>query len=126
MQEGMLQPGSPTKGYGVMRHSLDDAQRRCENLNCDMAVQAEANDELVDALASVKEANKALLEQIRGQSEEIAQVTMLRVGDEERLQQSGRRHREDGEGLRQQAQQKAAAIREAADVQQAAELHRST
>merc|ERR1719183_2282724 len=99
-------PGSPTKGlnYEVLRHSLQKEQKRCESLNNDMVYQAEANDELVETLSTVKDANKRLLEQIRGQTSEISQLTQQRVSDEPRMDQMTRKHEVDRENVRRETQ----------------------
>jgi len=102
---------SPCQGYDVLRQSLEEAQRRCESLNCDMVHQAEANEELVEALGTVKDANKRLLEQIRFQTDEIAQLTQQRIGDEERMDRMTRKHQADQETFRQNLQRQIAAIR---------------
>eukprot|EP00927_Polykrikos_kofoidii_P059832 TRINITY_DN54957_c0_g1_i1.p1 TRINITY_DN54957_c0_g1~~TRINITY_DN54957_c0_g1_i1.p1 ORF type:complete len:853 (-),score=230.84 TRINITY_DN54957_c0_g1_i1:50-2584(-) len=108
-------PGSPVrpKNYEVLRQSLEEAQRRCENLNIDMVQQSEANEELVDALGTVKDANKRLLEQIRQQNSEIATLTQQRVEDEETMDQMARRHDTDREALRQDTQRQVVATRDA-------------
>jgi len=108
-----LAPGSPAKGssYEVLRHSLATEQKRCESLNLDMVNQSEANDELVEALSTVKDANKRLLEQIRAQTSEISQLTQHRVGDEARMDQMSRRHEADRETVRQEAQKQVLAAR---------------
>jgi len=102
---------SPRQGYDVLRKSLEEAHRRCESLNCDMVHQAEANEELVEALGTVKDANKRLLEQIRFQTDEIAQLTQQRIGDEERMDKLTRKHQMDHEGFRQNLQRQIVAIR---------------
>lgn len=100
-----LQSGSsPRQGYDVLRQSLEEAQRRCESLNCDMVHQAEANEELVEALGTVKDANKRLLEQIRFQTDEIAALTQQRIGDEERMDRLTRKHQAEHEAFRQNLQ----------------------
>eukprot|EP00929_Paragymnodinium_shiwhaense_P013280 TRINITY_DN121143_c0_g1_i1.p1 TRINITY_DN121143_c0_g1~~TRINITY_DN121143_c0_g1_i1.p1 ORF type:complete len:979 (+),score=364.24 TRINITY_DN121143_c0_g1_i1:125-3061(+) len=80
------QPGSPGRSYGVLRHSLEETQRRFEDLNNDMARQVEANEELVSTLNTAKDSNRRLLEQIQSQTAEITRLTQRRVADEERLQ----------------------------------------
>lgn len=100
-----LSPGRSPKprGYEVLRQSLEEAQRRAESLNTDMVYQAEANEELVDTLATVKDANKRLLEQIRAQTWEIAQLTQQRVADEEKMEQLHRAHDQARETHRQES-----------------------
>eukprot|EP00747_Dinoflagellata_sp_TGD_P181271 gnl/TRDRNA2_/TRDRNA2_35056_c0_seq1.p1 gnl/TRDRNA2_/TRDRNA2_35056_c0~~gnl/TRDRNA2_/TRDRNA2_35056_c0_seq1.p1 ORF type:complete len:917 (+),score=228.40 gnl/TRDRNA2_/TRDRNA2_35056_c0_seq1:66-2816(+) len=106
-------PGSP-RTYEALRLSLDEAVQRCEGLNSDMARQAEANEELVDQLGTVKDSNKRLLEQIRAQTEEIAQLTQQRINDEERLNHFSLRHQADHESLRQETCRRILAVRDAA------------
>lgn len=111
-----MSPGSPArpgKGYEVLRQSLDEAQRRCESLNNDMVHHAEANEELVETLNTIKDANKRLLEQIRQQNSEIAALTQHRVSDEERTDQMSRRHECDREAIRQETQREVLHVREA-------------
>jgi hypothetical protein len=110
-------PTSPTRDFEMLRTSLEEAQRRCESLNSDMACEAEANEELVESLNAVKEANRSLLEQIRTQTEEIGQVTQLRLKDEAHIQQVSRQHQEEGERIRKSARQQAVAVREATEKQ---------
>mmetsp|Transcript_134918 Transcript_134918/g.248028 ORF Transcript_134918/g.248028 Transcript_134918/m.248028 type:complete len:881 (-) Transcript_134918:106-2748(-) len=107
-------PTSPNKGsnYEVLRHSLQEMQRRCESLNTDMVYQAEANDELVETLSTVKDANKHLLEQIRVQTAEISQLTQQRVEDEARMDQMMRKHESDREAIRQETQRQVLVTRE--------------
>jgi hypothetical protein len=106
---------SPAKGssYDVLRNSLETEQRRCESLNNDMVFQAEANDELVETLNTVKDANKRLLEQIRTQTAEISQLTQLRVNDEARIDQMNRKHEVDREAVRAETSRQVLAVREA-------------
>eukprot|EP00928_Gymnodinium_smaydae_P040306 TRINITY_DN27349_c0_g9_i1.p1 TRINITY_DN27349_c0_g9~~TRINITY_DN27349_c0_g9_i1.p1 ORF type:complete len:932 (+),score=257.17 TRINITY_DN27349_c0_g9_i1:60-2855(+) len=106
---------APGSGYDVLRHSLELSQRRCDDLNCDMARQAEANEELVATLGTVKDTNKRLLEQIRAQTEEITRLTQQRVDDEERIEGLLRRHSQAEYMHEQEARQRLAAIREAAN-----------
>merc|ERR1719463_392978 len=94
-------PGSPTRTYGVLRQSLVETQKRCESLNGDMMRQSEANEELVQTLNTVKDANKWLLEQIRYQTDEITQLTQQRVIDEEKMENMSRKHRSEEEMWRQ-------------------------
>lgn len=108
------QGSSPRQGYDVLRQALEEAQRRCESLNCDMVHQAEANEELVDALGTVKDANKRLLEQIRFQTDEICQLQQQRIGDEERMDHVSRKHQADHESFRQNLQRQLVSIRGAA------------
>ncbi|CAE8654329.1 unnamed protein product, partial [Polarella glacialis] len=82
---GSLGSAATGKGHQVLRQSLTETQRRCDSLNSDMVHQASTHEELVEALGVVKDANKRLLEQLRFQTDEIAQLTEQRVCDEERL-----------------------------------------
>eukprot|EP00928_Gymnodinium_smaydae_P080005 TRINITY_DN63812_c0_g1_i1.p1 TRINITY_DN63812_c0_g1~~TRINITY_DN63812_c0_g1_i1.p1 ORF type:complete len:1066 (+),score=242.30 TRINITY_DN63812_c0_g1_i1:80-3277(+) len=104
--------GSNRQSYEVLRQSLEEAHNRCESLNCDLVHQTDANEELVEALGTVKDANKRLLEQIRYQTSEIAQLTTQRVTDEERLDQLTRAHQNDRDLFRQDTQRQILEIRE--------------
>eukprot|EP00929_Paragymnodinium_shiwhaense_P118542 TRINITY_DN90463_c0_g1_i1.p1 TRINITY_DN90463_c0_g1~~TRINITY_DN90463_c0_g1_i1.p1 ORF type:complete len:1002 (+),score=294.33 TRINITY_DN90463_c0_g1_i1:41-3046(+) len=105
------------QSFEVLRHSLDEAHRRAESLNCDMAHQTEANEELVETLATVKDANKRLLEQIRFQTDEITQLTSQRIGVEENMDQLARAHQADKEAFRQEWHGQLSALREHAAEQ---------
>jgi len=109
--------GSPPRSYDVLRQSLDETQRRCESLNVDMVHQAEANEELVETLGVVKDANKRLLEQIRFQTDEISQLTQERVSDEERMEVMTRQHQREHEAARQDAQRRILSVKEAGQEQ---------
>jgi chromosome segregation ATPase len=111
LQELQAASQAPLPGYDVLRQSLEDTHRRCESLNSDMVHQTEANEELVDALGTVKDANKRLLEQIRFQTDEIAQLTQQRIGDEERMDKLTRKHQSDHEAFRQNLQRQMHTIR---------------
>lgn len=124
-------PESPSRvpggqSYEVLRRSLEDAQRRCESLNSDMVQQAEANEELVEHLGKVKDANKRLLEQIRLQTDEIAQLTQQRVTDEERMDHLAREHQADHEVFRQQTHRRIMLLREAMRERSEALRHQLT
>lgn len=108
-------PASPTKGanYEVLRSSLEQEQRRCESLNNDMVSQAEGNDELVDTLGTVKDANKRLLEQIRGQTNEISLLTEQRIDSEAHMDQMTRKHEVEREAMRHETQRQVIATRDA-------------
>eukprot|EP00746_Dinoflagellata_sp_MGD_P154766 gnl/MRDRNA2_/MRDRNA2_85020_c0_seq1.p1 gnl/MRDRNA2_/MRDRNA2_85020_c0~~gnl/MRDRNA2_/MRDRNA2_85020_c0_seq1.p1 ORF type:complete len:951 (-),score=256.80 gnl/MRDRNA2_/MRDRNA2_85020_c0_seq1:111-2963(-) len=108
-------PGSPSRNYDVLRQSLHETQKRCESLNGDMVRQAEANEELVSTLNTVKDANKRLLEQIRYQTDEITQLTQQRVIDEEKMENMSRKHRSEEEMWRQDTQRRVNFVRESAD-----------
>lgn len=116
-------PSSPRRGanYEVLRSSLQTEQRRCESLNNDMMIQAEANDELVETLGTVKDANKRLLDQIRAETAEIAKLTQQRVDDEKRMDEMTRRHEADRDIMRQETQRQVLSVREAG-----AERHNQT
>lgn len=101
------------QGCGVLWASLEEAQRRCERTNCDMVFQADANEELVEVLHSVKDANKRLLEQIRLQTNEIAQLTQQRVADEERVERLKQRHQRDHESARDEVRRQISGIKSA-------------
>merc|ERR1719171_2732389 len=69
-----------------------------------MIQQAEANEELVQTLGTVKDANKRLLEQIRTQNDEITRLTQNRIADEERMDVLVKRHKSDHETATRQSQ----------------------
>eukprot|EP00931_Biecheleriopsis_adriatica_P056860 TRINITY_DN33726_c0_g1_i1.p1 TRINITY_DN33726_c0_g1~~TRINITY_DN33726_c0_g1_i1.p1 ORF type:complete len:858 (+),score=249.12 TRINITY_DN33726_c0_g1_i1:61-2634(+) len=116
---GTAQAASPQSAplkisnYEVLRQSLKETQRQCESLNQEMVQQSEDNEGLVETLGTVKDANKRLLEQIRTQTAEIAQLTQQRVSDEERQEQMVRRHDLDRDSMRQDAHHQAMLIRDA-------------
>lgn len=110
----------PKGDHEVLRRSLEEAQRRCESLNVDMMHHSEANEELVETLGTVKDANKRLLEQIRAQTDEIAKITQERVDNEEQMDQLHRLHENSRHLIRQDAQRKVLATREAGEQRQAA------
>lgn len=86
---------SPPRTYDVLRNALNDAQRRVESLNNDMKHQQNANSEIVRSLASVKDTNKQLIEQIQHQTGEITQLTGQRVNDEYKLDDLQKQHRQE-------------------------------
>lgn len=108
----------PVGNHEVLKRSLEEAQRRCESLNFDMMQHSEANGELVETLGTVKDANRRLLEQIRAQTDEIATLTQDRVDNEEKVDQMHRMHENARQMIRQDAQRKVLATREAADEKQ--------
>eukprot|EP00747_Dinoflagellata_sp_TGD_P211678 gnl/TRDRNA2_/TRDRNA2_84887_c0_seq1.p1 gnl/TRDRNA2_/TRDRNA2_84887_c0~~gnl/TRDRNA2_/TRDRNA2_84887_c0_seq1.p1 ORF type:complete len:866 (-),score=231.75 gnl/TRDRNA2_/TRDRNA2_84887_c0_seq1:223-2820(-) len=110
----LQQPGSPTRSYEVLRHSLQETQRRCESLNEQMMGQADSNDELVATLGTVKDANKRLLEQIRSQTTEISSLTQQRIQDEERLDAMMRQHQADRESIREDEMRQVNLVRDSA------------
>lgn len=111
-QMGTMLSISKGGNYEVLRQSLRETQRQCESLNREMVQQSESNESLVDTLGTVKDANKRLLEQIRAQTAELAQLTQHRVGDEERLEQIAWRHETDRENARQETHSHAMSIRD--------------
>jgi len=108
------QAAFPEQSHEVLRQALEEAQRRCDSLNLNMVQQAEANDELVEALGTVKDANKRLLEQLRLQTDEIAQLTEQRICDEERMDFLGRRHQGDETAMREESLRRMGTLREEA------------
>jgi len=101
----------------VLKQSLEETHRRCESLNADMMHQTDANEELVDNLGKVKDANKRLLEQIRGQTEQITHLTSQRITDEEKMDYLTRTHQHDRDVFRQEAQRQIVMLRETAKEQ---------
>eukprot|EP00403_Amphidinium_massartii_P008589 CAMPEP_0178412192 /NCGR_PEP_ID=MMETSP0689_2-20121128/21885_1 /TAXON_ID=160604 /ORGANISM="Amphidinium massartii, Strain CS-259" /LENGTH=908 /DNA_ID=CAMNT_0020033425 /DNA_START=1 /DNA_END=2727 /DNA_ORIENTATION=- len=104
-------PPSPTKTYEVLRQSLDEAQKRCESLNFDMVHQAEANEDLMDTLSHTKDSNHRLLDQIRLQTDEIAQLTQQRIGIEEQMDQLTHKHAAERDTARDAVQQRVEELR---------------
>lgn len=98
--------------YEVLSQSLKETQRQCESLNQEMVQQADGNEKLVESMGSVKAANKGLLEQIRSQQNDLAQLTQQCVNCEEQVEQLRRRHEMELEQLRQDAQQQSTILRE--------------
>jgi len=82
----VVREGQPTEGtYEVLRHSLNDAQKRCQVLNGDMLRVADANEELMSTLKTLKGTNKRLVEEVQKQTEELSNLTQQRVLDMENL-----------------------------------------
>lgn len=98
--------------YEVLSQSLKETQRQCESLNQEMVQQADGNERLVESMGSVKAANKGLLEQIRSQQNDVAQLTQQCVSCEEQAEQLRRHHEMERERFRQDAQHQAAILRE--------------
>eukprot|EP00927_Polykrikos_kofoidii_P001575 TRINITY_DN1059_c1_g1_i1.p1 TRINITY_DN1059_c1_g1~~TRINITY_DN1059_c1_g1_i1.p1 ORF type:complete len:935 (-),score=252.86 TRINITY_DN1059_c1_g1_i1:150-2882(-) len=81
-----LGEGSATEGtYEVLRHSLTDAQKRCQELNGDMLRVADANEELMNTLKTLKNTNKRLVEEVQKQTEELSNLTQQRLLDMENM-----------------------------------------
>jgi len=105
-------------GGGLLQQSLRETERRCEALRQDMVVQADANEELVKALESAKEANRRLYDQLQSQAESLTRLSQQRAKDEDRIDSFIDSHRsEQLEGL-QQAERTLAALREDASGRQ--------
>lgn len=117
-QGGALLPASMRSNHAVLSQSLKETQRQCDSLNREMVQQAESNEKLVESMGGVKAANKRLLEQIRGQSAEIAHMMQQRVADEERLEAAARRHEAQRETARQNLQQQVVSIRDSSTERQ--------
>lgn len=84
-QSAMREGGASEGTYEVLRHSLNDAQKRCQVLNGDMLRVADANEELMSTLKTLKANNKRLVEEVRSQTEELSNLTQQRVLDMENL-----------------------------------------
>ena len=82
-------------GSRDLLQSLDMAKRRCDNLNRELVRQAQSHEELVGALAAIKDANKRLLEQTQFQRDELETIAQQGVADEQRLQISSAKHAND-------------------------------
>jgi len=78
-------PTSSEGTYEVLRHSLSDAQRRCQVLNGDMLRVADANEELMSTLKTLKGTNKRLVEEVQKQTQELSNLTQQRLLDMENL-----------------------------------------
>uniref|UniRef100_A0A7S4QUI8 Uncharacterized protein n=1 Tax=Alexandrium monilatum TaxID=311494 RepID=A0A7S4QUI8_9DINO len=81
--------------HEALRQSLSSAQRRCASLNEDMLRVADANEELMSSMQTVKATNRRLADQLQTQGDEIAQLTKLRLVDEERIDELSQRNREE-------------------------------
>eukprot|EP00931_Biecheleriopsis_adriatica_P088957 TRINITY_DN63172_c0_g1_i1.p1 TRINITY_DN63172_c0_g1~~TRINITY_DN63172_c0_g1_i1.p1 ORF type:complete len:922 (+),score=309.01 TRINITY_DN63172_c0_g1_i1:67-2766(+) len=76
----------PAEGtYEVLRQSLSEAQKRCQDLNNDMLRVADANEELHSTLKSLKGTNRRLVEEVQKQTEELSNLTQQRLLDMEKL-----------------------------------------
>lgn len=81
-----LRDGLPSEGtYEVLRQSLANAQRRSQELNGDMLRVADANEELMSTLKTLKGTNKRLVEEVQKQTEELSNLTQSRLLDMENL-----------------------------------------
>eukprot|EP00747_Dinoflagellata_sp_TGD_P021983 gnl/TRDRNA2_/TRDRNA2_128831_c0_seq2.p1 gnl/TRDRNA2_/TRDRNA2_128831_c0~~gnl/TRDRNA2_/TRDRNA2_128831_c0_seq2.p1 ORF type:complete len:1008 (+),score=235.61 gnl/TRDRNA2_/TRDRNA2_128831_c0_seq2:223-3024(+) len=113
----MLVGSSPSRAnHEMLKHSLQESQRRCENLNAEMLRQAQASEELLRALTSTREANKRLTDQVRQQAEEITTLSRQRIGDQEQLEELRKRHRVEDDLLEKDAQRRLASIQEDAQA----------
>lgn len=106
---------SQSMTYGVLRQSLQETQRRCDDLNEDMARQTEASEELVQSLGAVKDTNKRLIEQIQVQTDEIGRLTQQRIADEERSASLMRKHRTDKEAFEAEAKRRLQIVQDGVD-----------
>lgn len=93
-----------------LHKSLEDTQRRCEELNRNQLKDAEENEEWIESLGAVRAINRRLLEQIHFQTDEIAQLTQQRISDEERTDALTRRHEIDHDAMQQEKFRKVCAI----------------
>jgi len=109
-------PGSPMGNYTVLKRSLQESTRRCDDLQSDMSRQSAANEELVCTLTTAKDTSKRLLEQLRVQGDELNRLTQQRVADEERVAALQRRHRADHEAFQKDVQQRLAVARDNAEL----------
>jgi len=81
-----IRDSAPAEGtYEVLRHSLSEAQKRCQDLNNDMMRVADANEELHSTLKSLKGTNRRLVEEVQKQTEELSNLTQQRLLDMEKL-----------------------------------------
>ncbi|CAJ1409700.1 unnamed protein product [Effrenium voratum] len=71
--------------YEVLRSSLSETQRRCQDLNSEMLRVAEANEDLHNTLRSLKATNRRLVEEVQKQTEELSSLTQQRLADMEKL-----------------------------------------
>lgn len=86
-----LDPGS----YNMLRQSLSTTQRRCAALSEDMLRVADANEELMSAMQTVKVTNRRLVDQIQSQSDEINKLTQQRLRDEGRCEELAQQHKSE-------------------------------
>lgn len=90
--------------YEVLRHSLNEAQKRCQVLNSDMLRVADANEELMGTLKTLKGTNKRLAEEVQKHSEELSTLTQQRLLDAENLQRLEDAFRQDQAMWQQESQ----------------------
>lgn len=108
---------SPNRGsYELMRQSLQDAQRRCENLNAELLKQTEVNGELVSSIRAARDETRRLTEQVRQQSEAVAVLSQQRAIAEGRLDDLRKRHRLEEDLREQDAQRRLTSVQEGADA----------
>jgi len=94
----------PEKTYGILKQSLVDSQKRCQAFNDNMLKVADSNSELVVSLASLKNANKRLIEQLEAQSMEVSRLEQKAVLEKERIEQYQKLVEEDLECWRKETQ----------------------
>jgi len=99
---------TPRESYEVLRESLAKTQRRCATLNDEMLQVADANEELMSDMHKVKGESRRLVDQIQSQSEDIARLTQMRLADEENIENTSHKHRENVEAWRRDLQHKIA------------------
>ncbi|CAJ1349259.1 unnamed protein product, partial [Effrenium voratum] len=91
-------------------HSLEESQRRCENLSREMVRQAQKHEELVAAVAALQDTNRRLVEQIRFQGDELQAMAQQQAADERRKAHAQARQSQDfGAGQAEAARQLGAA-----------------
>jgi len=85
--------GLDTGPYEALRKSLVDAQDRCAALNDEMMRLADANEELMNTMQSVKSANRKHISEIQTQSDEIARLLRERLNSEQRRAELAQHHK---------------------------------
>lgn len=83
--------------YEAMRRTLQETQRRCEQMREQLQRETEANRELVRTRSVAEERCRKLQDQVNHQAEEMTNLARQRLAAEEKLEDLSRRHRLEDE-----------------------------
>lgn len=106
--------GSPGRSLELLRRSLGESQRRCDDAGAHVAQQAQANEELAQSLAAVRDTNRRYAEQLRSQDGEVAQLRHQSAAEEERIEAAHRCHCQEQDALQEDRRRRVLSVREAA------------
>mmetsp|Transcript_17734 Transcript_17734/g.41257 ORF Transcript_17734/g.41257 Transcript_17734/m.41257 type:complete len:851 (+) Transcript_17734:105-2657(+) len=116
-QDSRIPSLSPTRSSSVLRQSLAEADRRCDNLNKDLARQKEVGEELTQALSTAKSNNQRLLQQLKAQDDDLERLAAQRSTDAERYESLTKRCQTELDLLEQESKRRLSATKEAAASQ---------